>query len=127
MNPDPYSVNFPAGSEYSIIPDLHIPAKYSVTIDCLQVFAANNVEVVTKTRTEHMSKEDKEHAKANKNPLLSIFGPSETEVENAGSAGEDRPPSEDEYFDAQTPGKTVKIGRSKEEFKKGQKFKVTTG
>ena len=28
-----------------------------------QVFAANNVEVVTMTRTEHMSKEDKEHAK----------------------------------------------------------------
>jgi len=89
-----------------------------------KVFAANNVEVVTKTRTEHMSKEDKEHAKANKNPLLSIFGPSETEVENPGGAGEDRPPSEDEYFAAQTPDKTVKIGRSKEEFKKGQKFKA---
>ena len=87
----------------------------------MQVFAANNVEVVTKTRTEHMSKEDKEHAKANKNPLLSIFGPSETEVENAEGAGEDRPPSEEEYFDSD---KKVKIGRSKEEFKKGQKFKV---
>ena len=30
---------------------------------------------MTKTRTEHMSAEDKQRAKANKNPLLSIFGP----------------------------------------------------
>jgi hypothetical protein len=29
----------------------------------LQVFAANNVEIVTKTRTEHMSEDDKEQAK----------------------------------------------------------------
>ena len=28
-----------------------------------KVFAANNVEVVTKTRTEHMSEEDKEAAR----------------------------------------------------------------
>ena len=40
-----------------------------------QVFGANNVEIVTKTRTEHMTAEDKQRAKANKNPLLSIFGP----------------------------------------------------
>ena len=40
-----------------------------------KVFGANNVEIVTKTRTEHMSAEDKQRAKANKNPLLSIFGP----------------------------------------------------
>ena len=41
----------------------------------VKVFGANNVEIVTKTRTEHMSVEDKQRAKANKNPLLSIFGP----------------------------------------------------
>ena len=41
----------------------------------VKVFGANNVEIVTKTRTEHMSAEDKQRAKANKNPLLSIFGP----------------------------------------------------
>ena len=44
--------------------------------DC-KVFAANNVEIVTKTRTEHMSQEDKDRARANKNPLLSFFGPQE--------------------------------------------------
>ena len=88
-----------------------------------QVFAANNVEIVTKTRTEHMSKEDKEHARANKNPLLSIFGPSETELEGGGGAGEEAPPvSEQEYFN---PTSTrFSIGKKKEEFKKGQKFKV---
>ena len=46
-----------------------------------KVFAANNVEIVTKTRTEHMSAEDKERAKANKNPLLSFFGPGEADIE----------------------------------------------
>ena len=61
---------------------------------------------MTKTRTEHMSAEDKQRAKANKNPLLSIFGPqvscyclkirkisllqqeTETEVASSGAEGE---------------------------------------
>ena len=34
-------------------------------MDC-KVFGANNVEIVTKTRTEHMSAEDKQRAKVNK-------------------------------------------------------------
>ena len=50
--------------------------KYDLFIK--KVFGANNVEIVTKTRTEHMSAEDKQRAKANKNPLLSIFGPQVT-------------------------------------------------
>jgi len=94
-----------------------------------KVFAANNVEVVTKTRTEHMSPEDKEHARANKNPLLSIFGPSETEVDSrtdAGSktAGEEEEqtlPTEEEYF---SKNSTAKIGKIREEFRKAQKFKA---
>ena len=49
------------------------------------MFAANNVEIVTKTRTEHMSQEDKDRARANKNPLLSFFGPQDVETE-AGAA-----------------------------------------
>ena len=53
--------------------------------DC-KVFAANNVEIVTKTRTEHMSQEDKDRARANKNPLLSFFGPQDVETE-AGAGG----------------------------------------
>ena len=50
------------------------------------MFAANNVEIVTKTRTEHMSQEDRDRARANKNPLLSFFGPQEVETE-AGAVG----------------------------------------
>ena len=53
-------------------------------MDC-KVFAANNVEIVTKTRMEHMSQEDKDRAKANKNPLLSFFGPQEVESETSSS------------------------------------------
>ncbi len=84
------------------------------------MFAANNVEVVTKTRTEHMSKEDKELAKTNKNPLLSIFGPSETEVNHIGAAEGAPEVTEQDYFS----DKKIDIGKPKEEFKKGQKFKV---
>jgi len=92
-----------------------------------KVFAANNVEVVTMTRTEHMSKEDKEHAKAHKNPLLSIFGPSETEVEQTGSTSPRDPgaTTEDQYFSTEPAAAApVVVGRPKEEFKKGQKFKA---
>lgn len=86
-----------------------------------KVFAANNVEIVTKTRTEHMSEDDKEQAKANKNPLLSIFGPSENEVDAKGT-GEDNngPVTEEDYFS----GKSATIGTPKEQFKKSQKFKA---
>ena len=51
------------------------------------MFAANNVEIVTKTRTEHMSQEDKDRARANKNPLLSFFGPQDVETEVQGTGG----------------------------------------
>ena len=46
-----------------------------------KVFAANNVEIVTKTRTEHMSQEDRDRARASKNPLLSFLGPQDVETE----------------------------------------------
>ena len=49
-------------------------------MDC-KVFAANNVEIVTKTWTDHMFAEDKERAKANKNSLLSFFGHREADTE----------------------------------------------
>ena len=48
--------------------------------DC-KVFAANSVEIVTKTRTEHMSQEDRDRARASKNPLLSFLGPQDVETE----------------------------------------------
>lgn len=46
-----------------------------------KVFGAERVEIVTKTRTEHMTKDDKLKARANKNPLLSFFGPPDAELE----------------------------------------------
>ena len=74
-----------------------------------------------------MSAADKENARANKNPLLTFFGPSETAdaAETSGTASltaaNATPPTEDEYF---ADGSTVVIGTPKEEYKKGQKFKV---
>lgn len=97
-------------------------------MDC-KVFGANNVEIVTKTRTEHMSAEDKQRAKANKNPLLSIFGPQETETEVASSRAEGEPceaeslaaKSFDQYLACQEKAAV----RPKEEFLKSQKFKAS--
>jgi len=90
-----------------------------------KVFAANNVEVVTKTRMEHMSAADKQNARANKNPLLTFFGPAETESDSSLAASNDNSsrvlPTEDEYF---AEGSTARIGTPKEEYKKGQKFKA---
>jgi len=97
-------------------------------MDC-KVFGANNVEIVTKTRTEHMSAEDKQRAKANKNPLLSIFGPQETEAEVASSSVEGETSgayslaskSFDQYLACQEKAAV----RPKEEFLKSQKFKAS--
>lgn len=101
-------------------------------MDC-KVFGANNVEIVTKTRTEHMTAEDKQRAKANKNPLLSIFGPQETEAE---ASPVEEPKVEgvpevqqtlaqksfSEYLDSQAKSASL---RHKEEFLKSQKFKAS--
>eukprot|EP00092_Neocalanus_flemingeri_P060146 GFUD01072052.1.p1 GENE.GFUD01072052.1~~GFUD01072052.1.p1 ORF type:complete len:597 (-),score=183.28 GFUD01072052.1:517-2307(-) len=96
-------------------------------MDC-KVFGANNVEIVTKTRTEHMSAEDKLRAKANKNPLLSFFGPQETEATDPQT-----PPPEPSSCSSPTPKcqKTFteylsshSTLRSKEECNKSQKFRA---
>jgi len=95
-------------------------------MDC-KVFGANNVEIVTKTRTEHMSIEDKQRAKANKNPLLSFFGPQETEVDpstpeeptTCNSPGPKCQQSFSEYL--ASPHPTL---RQKEECNKSQKFRA---
>jgi len=95
-------------------------------MDC-KVFGANNVEIVTKTRTEHMSEEDKQRAKANKNPLLSFFGPQETEVD---------PPATEEPTTCNSPGPKCQQSfaeylaspsptlKAKEECNKSQKFRA---
>merc|ERR1719234_1840007 len=98
-------------------------------MDC-KVFGANNVEIVTKTRTEHMSAEDKQRAKANKNPLLSIFGPQETETEVASSSAEGETSSgadslASKSFDQYLACQEKAAVRPKEEFLKSQKFKAS--
>jgi len=97
-------------------------------MDC-KVFGANNVEIVTKTRTEHMSAEDKQRAKANKNPLLSIFGPQETEAEVIPSGAELEKLGPDSLaaksFDQYLACQEKVAVRPKEEFLKSQKFKAS--
>jgi len=108
-------------------------------MDC-KVFGANNVEIVTKTRTEHMNAEDKARAKANKNPLLSIFGPQETETEPAAAAvatvevegeailGGACLGSNGRTFAEYLASENGRVGgeiRHKEEFLKSQKFKAS--
>jgi len=95
-------------------------------MDC-KVFGANNVEIVTKTRTEHMSSEDKERAKANKNPLLSFFGPQETEndpspPEEPTSCNSPAPKCQQTFAEyLASPHPTL---RQKEECNKSQKFRA---
>jgi len=95
-------------------------------MDC-KVFGANNVEIVTKTRTEHMSLEDKQRAKANKNPLLSFFGPQETEVdhtlpEEPTTCNSPAPKCQQSFAEyLASPNPTL---RPKEECNKSQKFRA---
>lgn len=104
-----------------------------------KVFGANNVSIVTKTRTEHMSAEDKARAKANRNPLLSIFGPQEVEVVEGGREVEGEPvvaPEEPEQEAAASLGQASfaeylaceerrSHPRAREEGLKAQKFKAS--
>lgn len=98
-----------------------------------KVFGAHNVELITKTRTEHLTEEDKKRAKQNKNnPLHSFLGMAEVEVKQAvgQSVGEGSEHysvnnpcciSPDEYFsDVDLKGRD--IGRPKEMTCKVQKF-----
>merc|ERR1719322_2060228 len=66
-----------------------------------KVFGANNVELITRTRTEHLTEEDKKRAKSNKNPLQSFLGMAEVEVKQAAAAESDR--SQSEFFSANNP------------------------
>jgi len=95
-------------------------------MDC-KVFGANNVEIVTKTRTEHMTAEDKQRAKANKNPLLSIFGPQETDVDpqnqtEPSSCNSPVPKCQQTF--AEYLSSADSHLRSKEECNKSQKFRA---
>lgn len=95
-----------------------------------KVFGANNFELITRTRTEHMTEDDKKRAKSNKNPLQSFLGMAEVEIKQAVEANTESEHfsvnnpcciSPDEYFGGEDL-KTRDIGRPKEMAQKVQKF-----
>ncbi|KAG8176512.1 hypothetical protein JTE90_021805 [Oedothorax gibbosus] len=99
-----------------------------------KVFSANNVELVTKTRSEHLTEADKIRHKSSKSPLQSLLGIVEVEEKAAAPAinGEDTEEwignpchiSPEEYFDPEVDLGGRDIGRPKEISTKIQKFKA---
>lgn len=101
--------------------------------DC-KVFSATNVELITKTRTEHLTDTDKAKAKQPKTPLQSFLGIAEIEEKsmvNANSneeythSGNPCNITPEEYFDINCDLDGRDIGRPKEVNTKIQKFKAT--
>jgi len=100
-----------------------------------KVFGASNVELVTKTRTEHLTETDKVKARAPKTPLQSFLGIAEVEEkqtahtetnnEEYSHVGNPCNITPEEYFDDATDLKGRDIGRPKEVNTKIQKFKAT--
>ncbi|XP_064620295.1 ankyrin repeat domain-containing protein 13D-like [Lineus longissimus] len=100
-----------------------------------KVFSASNVELVTKTRTEHLTEQEKQKTKKNnRNPLESFLGIAEQEEKaQAGAAanGEvttmaNNPCSitPEEYFNPEVDLGKKDIGRPIEQITKTQKFKA---
>ncbi|KAJ8679739.1 hypothetical protein QAD02_015526 [Eretmocerus hayati] len=98
-----------------------------------KVFSASNVELITKTRVEHLSEADKLRAKSPRTPLQSFLGIAEqTQQEGAAGITEEFTnvgnPSNitpEEYFDPDVDLSTRDLGRPKEVNTKIQKFKAT--
>ncbi|KAF6204383.1 hypothetical protein GE061_002724 [Apolygus lucorum] len=96
-----------------------------------KVFGASNVELVTKTRCEHLSEDDKNKYRSTKTPLQSFLGIAEheertpTPSEEYVHSGNPCHISAAEYFNAEVDLGTRDIGRPKEVTTKIQKFKAT--
>ncbi|XP_076755838.1 ankyrin repeat domain-containing protein 13D isoform X2 [Xylocopa sonorina] len=99
-----------------------------------KVFSACNVELITKTRLEHLSEPDKARARAPRTPLQSFLGMAEQQQENSNSAATSEEYSNignpsnitaEEYFDPDVDLNGRDIGRPKEVNTKIQKFKAT--
>ncbi|XP_049817825.1 ankyrin repeat domain-containing protein 13D isoform X2 [Aethina tumida] len=98
-----------------------------------KVFAASNVEFVTKTRTEHLTETDKARSKSNRTPLQNFLGIAEItenestvttptkEFTNSSNPCNITP---EEYFDRTVDLRGRDIGRPKEVNVKVQKFKA---
>lgn len=100
-----------------------------------KVFSANNVELVTKTRTEHLTEADKARHKTSRSPLQSLLGIVETEEKAAAVVAMNGGTKEwrgnpchitpEEYFDLNVDLMGRDIGRPREVTTKVQKFKAT--
>ncbi|KAM9118539.1 ankyrin repeat domain-containing protein 13A isoform 1-T1 [Pangshura tecta] len=96
-----------------------------------KVYTANNVNVVTKIRTEHLTEEEKKRYKADRNPLESFLGTVEHEYgaqdlkTEYATMNNPTAITLEEYFDPKFNLKDRDIGRPKEVTIRTQKFKAT--
>ncbi|XP_005351722.1 ankyrin repeat domain-containing protein 13D isoform X1 [Microtus ochrogaster] len=97
-----------------------------------KVYSATNVELVTRTRTEHLSDQDKLRSKGGKTPLQSFLGMAQQHsshsgapVQQAASPTNPTAISPEEYFDPSFSLESRNIGRPIEMSSKVQRFKAT--
>uniref|UniRef100_H0X6K2 Ankyrin repeat domain 13A n=1 Tax=Otolemur garnettii TaxID=30611 RepID=H0X6K2_OTOGA len=97
-----------------------------------KVYTVNNVNVITKIRTEHLTEEEKKRYKADRNPLESLLGTVEHQFGAQGdlttecaTANNPTAITPDEYFNEEFDLKDRDIGRPKELTIRTQKFKAT--
>uniref|UniRef100_A0A8C4FE43 Ankyrin repeat domain 13 family, member D n=1 Tax=Dicentrarchus labrax TaxID=13489 RepID=A0A8C4FE43_DICLA len=97
-----------------------------------KVYSATNVELVTRSRTEHLSDQDKSRSKGSKTPLQSFLGIAEQHTAHNGSnvsqcASPHNPTAitAEEYFNPEFNLNGRDIGRPIELTSKVQKFKAT--
>nr|XP_021525356.1 ankyrin repeat domain-containing protein 13D isoform X3 [Aotus nancymaae] len=97
-----------------------------------KVYSATNVELVTRTRTEHLSDQDKSRSKGGKTPFQSFLGMAQQHsshtgapVQQAASPTNPTAISPEEYFDPSFSLESRNIGRPIEMSSKVQRFKAT--
>uniref|UniRef100_A0A7M4F099 Ankyrin repeat domain 13D n=2 Tax=Crocodylus porosus TaxID=8502 RepID=A0A7M4F099_CROPO len=97
-----------------------------------KVYSASNVELITKTRTEHLSDQDKSRNKGSKTPFQSFLGIAQQHAAHNGapvlqSATPTNPTAitPEEYFDPNFNLEARNIGRPIEMSSKVQRFKAT--
>lgn len=97
-----------------------------------KVYTVNNVSVITKIRTEHLTEEEKKRYKADRNPLESLLGTVEHQFGAQGdlttefaTANNPTAITPDEYFNEEFDLRDRDIGRPKELTIRTQKFKAT--
>ncbi|XP_071618003.1 ankyrin repeat domain-containing protein 13D [Heliangelus exortis] len=97
-----------------------------------KVYSASNVELVTKTRTEHLSEQDKSRSKGSRTPFHSFLGMAQQHsthngvpVSQAASPTNPTAITPEEYFDPHFDLETRNIGRPIEMSSKVQRFKAT--